>query len=75
MLARKNGCRNGAAAERVIFDEIARTLVLDGARVKKHTKGGRCAPQSSCESGEDGRECWGFAVGEIEQEKCDLSVG
>ncbi|XP_059446893.1 uncharacterized protein LOC132178481 [Corylus avellana] len=44
MLARKNGCRNGAAAERVIFDEIARTLVLDGARVKKHTKGGRGAP-------------------------------
>jgi ankyrin repeat protein len=44
MLARKNGCRNGAAAERVIFDELARTLVLDGGRIKKHTKCGKGAP-------------------------------
>lgn len=42
MLARKNG--SGNDAERVILDELARTLVLDGAPVKKHTKRGKGSP-------------------------------
>ena len=42
VLARKNGFGNGA--ERVILDELARTLVLDGAPVKKHTKRGKGTP-------------------------------
>lgn len=44
MLARKNGCGNCAATERVILDELARKLVLDGTCVKKHTKYGKGAP-------------------------------
>ncbi|KAK6116586.1 hypothetical protein DH2020_049692 [Rehmannia glutinosa] len=36
--------RNKSGAERVILDELARKLVLTGARVKKHTKGGKGAP-------------------------------
>ena len=42
LLARKNGFGNDA--ERVIFDELAQTLVLGGARVKKHTRYGKGAP-------------------------------
>ncbi|CAL5356088.1 unnamed protein product [Camellia sinensis] len=41
-LARKNGVGN--EAERVILDELARKLVLDGAFVKKHTKEGKGCP-------------------------------
>lgn len=41
-LARKNGYENDA--ERVILDEMALTLVLAGARVKKHTKCGKGSP-------------------------------
>ncbi|KAK2993182.1 hypothetical protein RJ640_030806 [Escallonia rubra] len=41
-LARKNG--SGNDAERVILDELARTLVLGGACVKKHRKKGKGAP-------------------------------
>ncbi|CAL5421175.1 unnamed protein product [Camellia sinensis] len=43
-LARKNGVGN--EAERVILDELARKLVLDGAFVKKHTKEGKGCPHS-----------------------------
>ncbi|KAK9276201.1 hypothetical protein L1049_005732 [Liquidambar formosana] len=42
LLARKNGFGNDA--ERVILDELARTLVLGGTRVKKHTKRGKGTP-------------------------------
>ncbi|KAG9447148.1 hypothetical protein H6P81_013276 [Aristolochia fimbriata] len=42
-LARKNG-EPGNESERVILDELARTLVLGGASVQKHTKGGRGKP-------------------------------
>ncbi|XP_059657725.1 uncharacterized protein LOC132304179 isoform X3 [Cornus florida] len=42
LLARKHG--KGNDAERVILDELARTLVLSGGHVKKHTKGGKGAP-------------------------------
>ena len=42
ILARKNGFGNDA--ERVILDELARTLVLHGAPVKKHTKKGKGTP-------------------------------
>ncbi|XVF16234.1 hypothetical protein REPUB_Repub10bG0014000 [Reevesia pubescens] len=42
-LARKTaGLKNDA--ERVILDELARKLVLNGARVMKHTKGGKGNP-------------------------------
>ncbi|RDX94683.1 Ankyrin-3, partial [Mucuna pruriens] len=41
-LARENGAGNDA--ERVIMDEMARRLVLCGARVKKHTKCGKGSP-------------------------------
>ncbi|ESW35732.1 hypothetical protein PHAVU_001G260100 [Phaseolus vulgaris] len=41
-LSRENGAGNDA--ERVILDELARTLVLRGARVKKHTKCGKGSP-------------------------------
>ncbi|KAF8399917.1 hypothetical protein HHK36_015787 [Tetracentron sinense] len=42
-LARKNGgFRNDAVC--VILDELARKLVLSGAQVQKHTKGGKGAP-------------------------------
>ncbi|KAF7839771.1 ankyrin-3 isoform X1 [Senna tora] len=41
-LARENGVGN--EAERVILDELARRLVLCGARVKKHTKCGKGSP-------------------------------
>ncbi|PSS33470.1 Ankyrin-2 like [Actinidia chinensis var. chinensis] len=43
-LARKSGPKNDA--ERVIMDELARELVLSGALVLKHTKGGKGAPHS-----------------------------
>ncbi|XP_054807381.1 uncharacterized protein LOC129309723 isoform X1 [Prosopis cineraria] len=43
-LARKNGAGNDA--ERVIFDELARRLVLAEARVKKHTRCGKGSPHS-----------------------------
>lgn len=44
-LARKNGgAQNGAVT--VILDELARKLVLSGAIVLKHTKGGKGAPHS-----------------------------
>ncbi|CAL5349719.1 unnamed protein product [Camellia sinensis] len=43
-LARKNGVGN--EAERVILDELARKLVLDGVFVKKHTKEGKGCPHS-----------------------------
>lgn len=43
-LARKNGIGNDA--EQVILDELARKLVLGGARVKKHIKCGKGAPHS-----------------------------
>ncbi|KAK7306243.1 hypothetical protein VNO77_44169 [Canavalia gladiata] len=42
LLARENGTGNNA--ERVIMDELARRLVLCGARVKKHTKCGKGSP-------------------------------
>ena len=42
LLTRKNGVGNDA--ERVILDELAQTLVLSGARVKKHTRCGKGAP-------------------------------
>ncbi|KAL3501043.1 hypothetical protein ACH5RR_035492 [Cinchona calisaya] len=41
-LARKNS--NGKDAELVILDELARTLVLGGAHVKKHIKQGKGTP-------------------------------
>ncbi|CAK7327395.1 unnamed protein product [Dovyalis caffra] len=41
-LARKNGYRN--EAEHVILDELSRRLVLEGNRVRKHTKCGKGAP-------------------------------
>ncbi|KAI3426781.1 ANK_REP_REGION domain-containing protein [Psidium guajava] len=41
-LSRQNGI--GSNVERVILDELARKLVLEGARVKKHTKCGRGTP-------------------------------
>lgn len=41
-LARENGAGNDA--ERVILDELARRVVLCGARVKKHTKCGKGSP-------------------------------
>ncbi|XP_020238382.2 ankyrin-3 [Cajanus cajan] len=41
-LARQNGAENDA--ESVIMEELARTLVLCGARVKKHTKCGKGSP-------------------------------
>ncbi|KAA8548213.1 hypothetical protein F0562_004526 [Nyssa sinensis] len=44
-LARKNGGLQ-TDAECVILDELARKLVLDGACVQKHTKGGKGAPHS-----------------------------
>ncbi|XP_050204694.1 uncharacterized protein LOC126654765 [Mercurialis annua] len=45
-LARKyNGCgRDSNEAENVILDELARQLVLQGTRVKKHTKRGKGSP-------------------------------
>ncbi|KAF8390612.1 hypothetical protein HHK36_025139 [Tetracentron sinense] len=42
-LARKNGVA-GNDAERVILDELSRTIVLSGAHVQKHTKGGKGTP-------------------------------
>ncbi|KAI4336602.1 hypothetical protein L6164_015110 [Bauhinia variegata] len=42
LLSRENGTGNDA--ERVILDELARRLVLAGARVKKHTKCGKGSP-------------------------------
>ncbi|KAM0984349.1 hypothetical protein ACFX15_011391 [Malus domestica] len=42
LLARKSGIKNDA--ENVILDEVARSLVLGGSRVKKHTKCGRGSP-------------------------------
>ncbi|KAF8378122.1 hypothetical protein HHK36_029459 [Tetracentron sinense] len=42
-LARKNGVA-GNDAERVILNELARRLVLSGAHVQKHTKGGKGTP-------------------------------
>ncbi|XP_068646230.1 uncharacterized protein [Aristolochia californica] len=42
-LAKKNR-EPGNESERVILDELARTLVLGGASVQKHTKGGRGKP-------------------------------
>ncbi|XP_004305917.1 PREDICTED: ankyrin-3 [Fragaria vesca subsp. vesca] len=39
---KKGGLKNDA--ERVILDELARKLVLRGARVLKHTKGGKGSP-------------------------------
>lgn len=44
MLARKH--RYGSDAEQVILDELARSLVLDGTKVKKHTKCGKGSPHS-----------------------------
>lgn len=44
-LAREKGIL-GNDAERVILDELARKLVLCGARVKKHTKCGKGSPHS-----------------------------
>lgn len=41
-LARKNGLGNDA--ELVLLDELARRLVLSGARLKKHCKAGKGAP-------------------------------
>ncbi|XP_043704358.1 ankyrin-3 [Telopea speciosissima] len=41
-LARKNGVNS--VAERVILDELSRTLVLSGSHVQKHTRGGKGAP-------------------------------
>lgn len=41
-LSRQNGI--GSDVQRVILDELARKLVLEGARVKKHTKCGRGSP-------------------------------
>lgn len=41
-LSRLNGI--GSDVERVILDELARKLVLEGARVKKHTKCGKGTP-------------------------------
>ncbi|KAF8018464.1 hypothetical protein BT93_H3374 [Corymbia citriodora subsp. variegata] len=43
-LSRLNGI--GSDVERVILDELARKLVLEGARVKKHTKCGRGTPHA-----------------------------
>ncbi|EEF47511.1 ankyrin repeat-containing protein, putative [Ricinus communis] len=43
LIARKNGYY-GDETESVILDELARQLVLGGARVKKHTRGGKGAP-------------------------------
>ncbi|XP_065875767.1 uncharacterized protein [Euphorbia lathyris] len=42
MLARENG--KGKDAENVILDELARQLVSEGSRVKKHTKCGKGSP-------------------------------
>ncbi|XP_052187449.1 uncharacterized protein LOC127798144 [Diospyros lotus] len=42
MLARRNGVESDA--ERAILDELARTLVVKGAFVKKHTKEGKGSP-------------------------------
>ncbi|XP_060958069.1 uncharacterized protein LOC115701364 [Cannabis sativa] len=42
-LARKNGSMENEA-EHVLLDEIARNLVMDGAQVQKHTKGGKGSP-------------------------------
>ncbi|KAK9120035.1 hypothetical protein Scep_018128 [Stephania cephalantha] len=45
-LARRNGNGVGSEAERVILDELARVLVLNGTPVQKHTKGGKGSPHS-----------------------------
>ncbi|OMO60459.1 hypothetical protein CCACVL1_24150 [Corchorus capsularis] len=42
LLARKKGYGNDA--ENVILNELARVLVADGSRVKKHTRGGKGSP-------------------------------
>ncbi|WCJ38718.1 hypothetical protein M5689_019760 [Euphorbia peplus] len=42
LLSRNNG--NGKDAENVILDELARQLVSEGTRVKKHTKCGKGTP-------------------------------
>ncbi|XVF85219.1 hypothetical protein PTKIN_Ptkin17bG0100300 [Pterospermum kingtungense] len=44
LLARKKGLGNDA--ENVILNELARALVVDGARVKKHTRCGKGSPHS-----------------------------
>ncbi|KAE8687939.1 kinase family protein [Hibiscus syriacus] len=43
-LARKKGCGNDA--ENVVLNELARALVVDGSRVKKHTRCGKGSPHS-----------------------------
>ncbi|XP_008231152.1 PREDICTED: ankyrin-3 [Prunus mume] len=43
-LARKSGCGTKNDAECVILDELARRVVLGGAHVWKHTKGGKGSP-------------------------------
>ncbi|XVE92172.1 hypothetical protein REPUB_Repub01dG0074500 [Reevesia pubescens] len=43
-LARKKG--SGNDAENVILNELARALVVDGSRVKKHTRCGKGSPHS-----------------------------
>ncbi|PON45300.1 Transmembrane protein [Parasponia andersonii] len=42
-LARKNGSMHNEA-EHVLLDELARNLVIGGAHVRKHTKGGKGSP-------------------------------
>ncbi|GLT86624.1 hypothetical protein SLE2022_047520 [Rubroshorea leprosula] len=42
LLARKNS--EGNVTEQVILDELARKLVVNGARVNKHTRGGKGKP-------------------------------
>ena len=57
-LARKSGKNN---AEAVILDELARKLVLSGAYVLKHTKGGKGSPHGKQIRmlGSVGVLCWG----------------
>ncbi|KAM1273186.1 hypothetical protein ACFX2H_023116 [Malus domestica] len=60
-LARKSGGGLKNEAERVILDELARKLVLGGARVQKHTKGGKGSPHGKEMRmvGTVGMLCWG----------------
>ncbi|RZC74654.1 hypothetical protein C5167_050134 [Papaver somniferum] len=58
-LARKNGA--GSEAEMVILDQLSRVLVLNGARIRKHTKGGKGAPHGKTMKmiAAAGILCWG----------------